>query len=148
MSIYKHILLATDLSDDSAVVSRKAAALAKLHHAKLSIAHIVESSPPFYGIGEIAVNIELDNAQQLEKEAHKKIKALAKKLDVEKISNWVLAGDKHDEIIKLIEKHHIDLIVVGAHHHRGLSLLFGVSLPGNMLRHLLCDIIVVNLGPL
>ena len=148
MSIYKHILLATDLIDESAVVSKKAAALAKLHHAKLSIAHIVEYVPPFYGVGEIAIDIELDTEKKLEHEAHKKIKALVQELDLEKPSIWVLSGDKHEEIVKLVEKHHIDLIVVGSHHQPYLHLFFGGSLPEILLHHLLCDIIVVNLGPL
>jgi universal stress protein A len=148
MSIYKHILLATDLSDESVVVSKKAAALAKLHHAKLSIAHIVEYVPPFYGVGEIAIDIELDTEHKLELEAHKKIKTLAQKLGLEKPTVWILSGDKHEEIVNLVEKHHIDLIVVGSHHQPYLHLLFGGSLPQILLHHLLCDIIVVNLGSL
>lgn len=148
MSIYKHILLATDLSNESAVVSKKAAALAKLHQAKLSIAHIVEYVPPFYGVGEIAIDIELDMEKKLKHEAHEKIKALAQELDLEKPAVWILSGDKHEEIVKLVKKHHIDLIVVGSHHQPYLHLFFGGSLPEILLHHLLCDIIVINLGPL
>ena len=55
---------------------------------------------------------------------------------------------KHEEIVKLVEKHHIDLIVAGSHHQPYLHLLFAGSLPEILLHHLLCDIIVVNLGPL
>jgi universal stress protein A len=148
MSLYKHILLATDLSDNSTMVSKKAAALAKLHHAKLSIAHIVEYVPPFYGVGEIAIDIELDTEQKLEREAHKKINALAQELGLEKPSIWILSGDKHEEIVHLVKKHHIDLIVAGNHNHHSMHLLFGGSLPEMMLHDLSCDIIVINLGPL
>ena len=148
MSLYKHILLAADLSDESVAVSKKAAALAKLHHAKLSIAHIVQYIPPFYGVGEIAIDIELDMEKKLEQEAHKKIKKLIQELSLEKPAAWVLSGDKHEEIVKLVEQHHIDLIVVGSHHQPYLHLFFGGSLPEILLHHLLCDIIVVNLGPL
>ncbi len=148
MSLYKHILLAADLSDESVAVSKKAAALAKLHHAKLSIAHIVEYVPPFYGVGEIAIDIELDMEKKLEQEAHKKIKKLIQELSLEKPAVWVLSGDKHEEIAKLVEQHHIDLIVVGSHHQPYLHLFFGGSLPEILLHHLLCDIIVVNLEPL
>ncbi|MBY0378249.1 MAG: universal stress protein [Gammaproteobacteria bacterium] len=148
MAAYKHILLATDLSDKSAAVSQKAGELAKLHHAKLSIAHVIEYTPPFYGIGEVTVPIDLDTEEELEQDAHQKIKALAHHLGVKNPSAWVLCGEKNEEIIKLVEKQHIDLIVVGGHHHHGLNLLFGNSLPSIMLHHLLCDILVVNLGPL
>lgn len=148
MSIYKHILLATDLNTGSAVLAQKAAALARLHHAKLSIAHIVQYVPPFYDIGTAAIPLDIDTAENLEHEAHKKIKALIKELNLEKPSIWVLSGDKQDEIAKLVEKHHIDLIVAGNHHHPSLHLLFTGSLPETMLHNLLCDIIVVNLGPL
>lgn len=148
MSIYKHILLATDLSAGSTVLAKKAAALAKLHHAKLSIAHIVQYVPLFYDIGTAAIPLDMAVAENIEQEAHKKIKALVKELDLEKPSVWVLSGDKQDEIVKLVEKHHIDLIVAGNHHHHSLHLLFGGSLTETMLHDLLCDIIVVNLGPL
>jgi universal stress protein A len=148
MSLYKHILLATDLSAGSMVLAKKAAALAKLHQAKLSIAHIVQYVPPFYDIGTAAIPIDMDAAENLEHEAHKKIKALIKELHLEKPAVWVLSGDKQDEIVKLVEKHHIDLIVAGNHHHHCLHLLFEKSLPETMLHDLMCDIIVINLGPL
>lgn len=148
MTVYKHILLATDLSDQSAVVSKKAGEVAKLHHAKLSIAHVIEYTPPFYGIGEVTIPIDLDTEDELEHEAHKKMKDLAHQMGLKKPSAWILCGEKNEEIVRLVKKHHIDLIVVGTHHQHGLNLLFGGSLPSVMLHHLLCDILVVNLGPL
>ena len=72
MSLYKHILLATDLSDESAIVAKKAGELAKLHQAKLSIAHVVEYMPPFYGIGEVTIPIDLDTEEELTHAAHQK----------------------------------------------------------------------------
>ncbi len=148
MSLYKHIMLATDLSDDSLVVCQKAKTLAKLHKAKLSIAHIVQYIPPFYDIGTAAIPIDIQGEEHLKQDARKKIKGLIKAQELEKPAVFVLSGDKHEEIITLVKKHHIDLIVAGSHHHRCLHLLFGGSLPEIMLHDLLCDIIVVNLGPL
>lgn len=146
MTVYKHILLATDLGDKSAMVAQKAAELTSLHQAKLSIAHVTEYTPPFYGISEVAVPIDLDTEDALEHEAHQKIKTLAEKLGLKNISIWVLCGEKNEEIVKLIKEQKVDLIIVGGHHHHGLNLLFGSSLPSVMLHHLLCDILVINLG--
>ena len=58
---------------------------------------------------------------------------------------WILAGDKHAEIVNVIQDNHIDLLVLGGHHHHSLHLVFGGSLPEIMVHHLLCDIVVVNL---
>jgi nucleotide-binding universal stress UspA family protein len=76
-SIYNHILVGLDLSEESSLVIDKAISLARMCGAQLSIAHVIEPITFAYG-GDMPLDISEVQEQQVEK-AEQELKALAKK---------------------------------------------------------------------
>ena len=54
---------------------------------------------------------------------------------------WGVPGQ---EIVRIAEQEHIDLIVVGSHGRHGLALLLG-STANSVLHHAGCDVMAVRL---
>ncbi|WP_087020576.1 universal stress protein [Thaumasiovibrio subtropicus] len=110
---YKHILVAVDLTADSAILLQKAAKLAAALDAKLSLIHIDVSYAELYtGL----IDINLANAQQkLADEGHQRLQALQDGIDYPVHKSLVGAGDLSDEICEAIHEQHVDLVVCGHH---------------------------------
>jgi Universal stress protein family. len=72
---YKHILLATDLSDRSTYIAKRAAEIAKLTKAKLSVIHVLGHSPIAYA-GEFSIPIDTQFEVQIQNEASKQLEKL------------------------------------------------------------------------
>lgn len=145
MSKYKHVLLATDLADNSDQVADQALLLAKQWKAKLSSVHVVDYGPLMYGGGEFAVPLDSDVSADLIKDAKAKLQIQGNKMGVDKADQWVLHGQTKEEIIALAKKIQADLIIVGGHDKRWLSLLFG-STANAILHHMPCDVLTVRLA--
>ena len=143
MKIYQHILLTTDLSDQSYSLGQKAKSIAKQFNAKLSIVHVIEKIPPIYGSGEFNFLIDIEPFEKEEQQAKVQLSVEAKKLDIMDNDQWLISGSKIEEITVLAKKIQVDLIVVGAHDKHGLSLLFG-STADSILHALPCDILSIR----
>ncbi len=128
MTSYSHILVGLDLSDESKQVMEKAAALAKMTQAKLSMVHVVEPLTFAYG-GDIPVDLT-EIQEQLHKQATEQLKALADPYQVAEADRHILVGQPVAEIHDLAEDLKIDLIVVGSHGRKGLALLLGSTANG------------------
>lgn len=137
---YKHILLATDFTDDSEIVIKKAAELAHQMGAKLSILHVVEPLPgygyAFIGSAEIEI--------QLVEEAKKQLEALGKKYKIDVDDQYVEIGPTKVEITRIAKEKNIDLIVVGSHGRHGLSILLG-STANAVIHGAHCDVLTVRI---
>lgn len=138
--MYKHILFATDLTEDTDYLVDKVEDIRKLTHAKLSIIHVVEPLP---GYSYAYLGIE-DIEGQLINEAKQSIEALAEKMGIEKKDTHVDVGPTKTKILKLAEDLKIDLIVCGSHGRHGLSLLLG-STANAILHGAECDVLTVRL---
>ncbi|KLV05775.1 MULTISPECIES: universal stress protein [Photobacterium] len=110
---YKHILVAIDLSEDSAVLVTKAAKLAEALEAKLSLIHIdVNYAELYTGL----IDINLSEAQhRMADDAQKQLQALAAKANYPVAHTLVGSGDLSDEICHAIDDLHIELVVCGHH---------------------------------
>lgn len=138
---YKHILIATDLSEGSERIVQRAFELAKEFAAKLSIIHVVEPLPG-YGYAFIApAEIE----QQLIDEAKKQLKEIGKKYTIDDNNIHVLLGPTKAEIIEIAEQNQVDLIVVGTHIRHGLAHLLG-STANAVIHSAKCDVLTVRIG--
>ena len=144
MSKYKHVLLATDLAENSDQVANQALLLAKQWKAKLSSVHVIDYGPLMYGGGEFAVPLDSDVTTDLIKEAKAKLKTQGSKTGIDKADQWVLHGQTKEEIITLAKKIKADLVIVGGHDKRWLSLLFG-STANAILHSMPCDVLTVRL---
>ncbi len=141
MAMYDHILLCTDLSDESAQVATRAAALRDSCSAKLSAIHIIEPLSFAYG-GDIPM--DFSNVQaEIHKQAGVQLAAFAEKYSIDKADQHIVVGRAETEIHRFAKEENIDLIVVGSHGRHGLALLLGSTANG-VLHGADCDVLAVR----
>ncbi len=134
---YKHIAMAVDFSGhDQQII--KSALNQGGKSATYTIIHIVESAAAHY-LGENSMDYEthLDQASLIKYQ--ERLKALGYNVNI-KISHGKAAA----EIIKIIAELDIDLLVMGAHGHKGLKdIVFGTTV--DSVRHgIKIPLLVVN----
>ncbi len=134
---YKHIAVAVDFSGhDQQIIS------SALHQggksATYTFIHIVESAAALY-LGENSMDYETQIDKVSLVKYQEKLKALGYKVNI-KISH----GNAASEIIKIIADLDIDLLVMGAHGHKGLKdIIFGTTV--DSVRHgIKIPLLVVN----
>jgi universal stress protein A len=138
--MYKHILFATDLTDDTEYLTAKVRSIRGYTGAQLSLIHVVEPLP---GYSYAYLGIE-DIEGQLIEEAKQTILKLGEKLNVEKDNQFIEVGPTKTKILKLAEDLNADLIICGSHGRHGLSLLLG-STANAILHGAKCDVLTVRL---
>lgn len=141
MAQYQHILLATDFSEESEAVVKRACALRDSNQCRLSIIHVLEPISIAYG-GEFPVDLG-DLHKELEKQASEKLDQLSQELNVTKDHCYLEVGITEKEIIRVAEDQKADLVVLGSHGRHGLSLLLG-STANAVLHHAKCDVLAVR----
>jgi universal stress protein A len=139
-AMYKQILFATDLTEDTAYLVEKVRDIRGLTGAKLSIIHVVEPLP---GYSYAYLGIE-DIEGQLLEEAKQSIAKLGVKLNVALQDQFVEVGPTKTKILKIADDVKADLIVCGSHGRHGLSLLLG-STANAVLHGAKCDVLTVRL---
>lgn len=138
--MYKHILFATDLNDDTSFIIEKVRTLRGYTGAKLSIVHVVEPLP---GYSYAYLGIE-DIEGQLIDEARQATQKLADKLNIGKEDQFIEVGPTKTKILKIADDVGADLIICGSHGRHGLSLLLG-STANAVLHGAKCDVLTVRL---
>src|SRR5215208_8390712 len=141
--MYKHILFATDLTDETHFITQKIETLLSLTHAKLSLIHVVEPLP---GYSYAYLGIE-DIEGQLVNESRASIEKLGAQLNVEKNNQFVEIGPTKTKILKIADEISADLIICGSHGRHGLTLLLG-STANAILHGSKCDVLTVRLPEL
>lgn len=138
--MYKHILLATDLTDETDYITSKVQAIRGYTGAILSIIHVVEPLP---GYSYAYLGIE-DIEGQLIEEAKNAVSRLGQTLSVEPKNQWVEVGPTKSKILSVAESIGADLIICGSHGRHGLSLLLG-STANAILHGAKCDVLTLRL---
>lgn len=138
--MYKHILFATDLSDEIQHVLSKVKKIRDYTHAELSIIHVVEPLP---GYSYAYLGIE-DIEGQLIDEAKNAVAKLGQELKVPEDNQWIEVGPTKSKILGIADKISADLIICGSHGRHGLSLLLG-STANAILHGAKCDVLTVRL---
>ncbi len=138
--MYKHILYATDLSEDTDFLIHKVREIRGYTGAKLSIVHVVEPLP---GYSYAYLGVE-DIEGQLIEEARQAMEKLGAQLHVEKADLHVEVGPTKTKILKIADEVKVDLIICGSHGRHGLSLLLG-STANAVLHGANCDVLTVRL---
>ncbi len=138
--MYKHVLFATDLTEDTEFLIEKVRSIRGLTGAKLSLVHVVEPLP---GYSYAYLGIE-DIEGQLLEEARQSISKLAEKLNVAPKDQFIEVGPTKTKILGTAEQIGADLIVCGSHGRHGLSLLLG-STANAILHGAKCDVLTVRL---
>lgn len=138
--MYKHILFATDLMDETEYLITKVRSLQGLTNAKLSLVHVVEPLP---GYSYAYLGVE-DIEGQLIMESKEALARLGQSLNVDTKNQWTEVGPTKSKILKIAEDIKADLIICGSHGRHGLSLLLG-STANAILHGAKCDVLTVRL---
>jgi manganese transport protein len=127
--VYRSILVPLDHSDRDRAAIAHAAAMARLHQATLHLLHVEEGVTSQF-FGALSSTAEIEAGEQY-------FRGIAESLEREGISvelTVVHGRSPKDEIVKVARQIHPDLVVMGAHGHRGVKdLIFGNTING--VRH-------------
>ncbi|ANF67463.1 universal stress protein [[Haemophilus] ducreyi] len=138
--MYKHILVAVDLSEESLILLRKGAGLAEKCGAKLSLIHVdVNFSDLYTGLIDINMSSVQDGVIE---ETTKALDELALKIDYPVSQRLNGTGDFSQVLEEAVAKHQIDLLITG--HHQDFWSKF-MSSTRQVMNNVTIDMLVVPL---
>lgn len=139
--MYKHILVAVDLSEESLILVRKGAEIAKRHGAKLSLIHVdVNFSDLYTGL----IDINMQSVQSsVSEDTIKALDELASKVDYPVSERLNGSGDFSQVLDEAVQKYDVDLLVTG-HHQDFWSKL--MSSTRQVMNSITIDMLVVPLA--
>ena len=143
MSGYSHVLIAVDLTDDSAVVAHRGLEIARRFNSRVSLLHVVEFIP-VDPAGEALLPPPVDLEGELVQGARRRLDALCESLDLQDTPRQVEMGSIKVELLRVAQEQKADLIVLGSHERHGLALLLG-STEKSILHKASCDVLAVRL---
>lgn len=143
MSNYKKILVAIDLSEDSAQIAQRAQAIASGSGAELHLIHVIEPLSFAYG-GDIPMDFS-GIQDEIYQQASQQLERFAQNNDIDSEHHHIVLGRSEVEIHTKAEELDTDLIVVGSHGRHGLALLLGSTANG-VLHGATCDVLAVRVG--
>ena len=130
--MYKNILCAVDLTEESYKIIEKAISLKDQFDSDLSIIHIFEYSllPKNY-------------QKQLEDEKRPLMEQLGEKFGIDKKHRHIKFGQSHRIICDLAKEKQYDLIVLGSHGKNGIQNLLGSTANG-VVQQANCDVLLIK----
>jgi universal stress protein A len=143
MSSYKQVLIAVDLSEDSARVVERGLEIAAQGGAKAGLLHVVEFIP-LDPAGEALLPPPVDLEDEMVKGARSRLDALCARF-AGRLEARLEVGVIKLEILRIAAESRADLIVLGSHERHGLALLLG-STEKAILHKARCDVLAVHLG--
>ena len=143
MSQYNKILIAVDLSEDSAQVAARAKGLATANEVELNVIHVIEPLSFAYG-GDIPMDFS-GIQDEIHQQASQQLKRFGESHGIVESRQYIVLGRPEVEIHAKAEEIGADLIVVGSHGRYGLALLMGSTANG-VLHGAICDVLAVRVG--
>jgi universal stress protein A len=147
MSGYNKIVVAIDLSSESAAIMKRAKNVA----APDSDIHLVYVQEPmdsvYMGVvpyGPVFVGMD-EVEENLKSELQQKLDDIGEKYGVPKASRHFLNGTPAREIRRFAEENGIELIVLGTHGQKGVQLLLGAT-ANSVLHGATCDVLAVRVN--
>lgn len=142
MAGYRNVLIAVDLSDDSAAVVRRGLEVAG--DARVSLLHVLEFIP-VDPAGEALLPPPVDLEGELLQSARQRLDALCQSLGLADAPHRVEIGSIKAEIVRVATEEQADLLVLGSRERHGLALLLG-STEKSVLHKTPCDVLAVRLS--
>jgi len=143
MTDYSKILVAVDLSEDSAEVAHKARSIAGGNGAQLHLIHVIEPLSFAYG-GDIPMDFS-GIQDEIHQQASQQLTSFGNTHGIATERQHIVLGRPEVEIHSKAEEIGADLIVVGSHGRYGLALLMGSTANG-VLHGASCDVLAVRVG--
>jgi nucleotide-binding universal stress UspA family protein len=137
-----NILLATDFSDVSKAALGYACNLARLYGGKIFVTHVVPHEA-YMAVPLEPIPVDLDLFWNREKQNMAAFVA-TKSLEEIPHEDILQRGELWDVISEVIEKHNIDLVVVGTHGRQGLKKVFLGSVAEKIYRQARCPVLTVR----
>lgn len=144
MTDYKNILCVTDFTPFSEKAVERAAKLAGLYNARLTLLHVIEHFPEDRS-NEVIAPENADPAAYRKEHAHHLLTELANKYDCQSATLKV-AVSTHSAgkpIVRFATEHDSDLIVIASHGHHGLAAILG-STANSVMHSAPCDVLAVR----
>ena len=147
--MYQHVLLVTDLADDTDLVAARAKwILDKNDQCQLTVLHIVEETMIGFGyelIPASALHDKIDN-ERLEEARTRLAKVLMRNdLEVHDVKiKTAISGRKG--IVDYCQSHTVDLVIIGRHKRTGLSAWLTGATADSILPDVDADLLVVPLS--
>lgn len=145
MGLYKKILLAIDFAPHTEQLCERAAELATLHGAELSVIHVVEpvvTDSAFDTLPPLPVDFD----DVLVEQARKRLEQIRDQYGLSPDNVFLEIGVTKKEIIRVAAAQDTDLIIVGSHGRHGVELLLG-STANAILHHAPCDVLAYRIKP-
>lgn len=143
MSDYQKILVAIDLSEDSAMIFQRACAVASGTNAELHLIHVIEPLSFAYG-GDIPMDFS-GIQDEIYQQASQQLERFGAANGLDAQHRHLVMGRPEVEIHALATELEADLIVLGSHGRRGLALLMGSTANG-VLHGAKRDVLAVRVG--
>jgi universal stress protein A len=141
MGLYKRILAALDLTDDSVALAERVAALARQCGAEVSLLHVVEFVPIEPMSDALVPVVQIDD--RMIARATEQIRAIAARVGLPPESCRVESGNVKSEILRIAREMKVDLIVLGSRERHGLSILVNMT-EDTVLHGAPCDVLAVR----
>lgn len=147
--MYQHILLVTDLQDDTDLVAAKAKWVLDLApNAQLSVLHVVEETMVGFGyelIPASALQEEIDD-ERCQAARHRLSQVLSRNhLQAHNVNiKTAISGRKG--IVDYCKTHAVDLVVIGRHKRTGLSAWISGATADSIMPDIDSDLLVVQLA--
>lgn len=148
--MYQHVLLVTDLQDDTDLVATRAKwILDKEKQAKLTVLHIVEETIGFgYEMIPASALHEMIDDERTQS-ARTRLATVLRRNDLQvhdvKITTAI---SSRRGIVNYCNNHTVDLIIIGRHKRTGLSAWITDATADSILPEITCDLLVVPLSNL
>ncbi|HEX2668025.1 MAG TPA: universal stress protein [Gammaproteobacteria bacterium] len=143
MDAYNQVLIAVDLSEDSARVVQRGMEIARRYGAKASLLHVVEFIP-VDPAGEALLPPPVDLEGEMVGGARRRLDELCTGLGLADLPRRLEVGIIKLEILRIATELKADLIVLGSHERHGLALLLG-STEKAIMHKAPCDVLTVRL---
>lgn len=147
--MYQHILLVTDLQDDTDLVAARAKwILDKEESAKLTVLHIVEETMVGFGYELIPASAlhEMIDDERAQIARTRLASVLARNdLQVHDVKIATAISSRRG-IVDYCNNNTVDLIIIGRHKRTGLSAWITGATADSILPDVACDLLVVQLS--
>jgi universal stress protein A len=146
MTIYRRLLAAVDLTDDSPHVALHARKLAETFGAELSLLHVVEPLPLMVpDAPEVMAPTVLQTQDEIIRAARARLEELAASVGIDESLARVVVGTTNLEIVRAAREQSVDLVVLGRRERHGLSLLVDFT-EDSVLHKAPCDVLAVRVN--
>ncbi|HUL82795.1 MAG TPA: universal stress protein [Gammaproteobacteria bacterium] len=148
MGPYRKILLAVDLTADTAQIAERAKAVAASEGAEIELLHVIEPVPLVtpLDVPDVMTPTVLAAQDEIAAGARTRLAKLAAGLGVPASRAHVIVGNTQAEIVRAARDRQADLIVLGGRERHGLSLLVDFT-EDAVLHKAPCDVLAVRVKP-